>query len=295
MSPPSPIFRIFNPNKKSKEAQAEQRREQLRRAQNTYRQRKVRYVKDLEGALSKSQQREHRLAAQLDNLRRACEHHGITVSPSGLSPSPPPQPHASATLHGVSLTTRVCDVDQATLGMTFVLKLKNHACTTSTAIPRSPTSHQAIEQYSSPSPPSHRFHSRFIKASPGSSTNVSSTGSSPSSSWPSPLLASATGDTPPAVILDRLLALAPDVVADEASSDGNGGGSAGSGLTPIQAWDQIRRQPVLGSLDLRTIMGLAEKLKDEVKCHGFGAVVDFHVFEKLVVEFMTSQISFTTA
>ncbi|KAH7014569.1 uncharacterized protein B0I36DRAFT_338904 [Microdochium trichocladiopsis] len=321
MAPPSPIFRIFNPNKKSKEEQAEQRREQLRRAQNTYRQRKVRYVKELEGALSKSQQREHQLAAQLDNLQRACEHHGITVSPSGLSPSPPPQTHASASLYGVTPATRVCDVDQATLGMTFVLKIEEpclHHVHGDPKKPDEPSGHamtatahlltlqqeqqqqqqQPIEQYCSPSPPSHRFHSRFIKPSPGSSTNVSSTGSSPSSSsWSSPLLSSATGDTPPAVILDRLLALAPDVVADEASSsDGSGGSSgAGSGLTPIQAWDQIRRQPVLGSLSLGAIMGLAEKLKDEVKCHGFGAVVDFHVFEKLVVEFMTSQISFATA
>lgn len=35
MSVPSPIFRMFNPGKKSKEAAAEQRREQLRRAQKS--------------------------------------------------------------------------------------------------------------------------------------------------------------------------------------------------------------------------------------------------------------------
>lgn len=59
----------------------------------------------------------------------------------------------------------------------------------------------------------------------------------------------------PASVLDRLLVLAPGVSCDE-------------GITPIQAWDEIRRKPMLGSLDLRCLMTLAERLRDGAKCHG---------------------------
>lgn len=135
------------------------------------------------------------------------------------------------------------------------------------------------KHFSSPSPPAHRFTARFTKSSPASSAGYTSpvgTGSTPNSSstssWPSPLLEAAAGDTPPAVILERLLALAPEVVVSgggggEAREDGSGG-EVTTGVTPIQAWDQIRRRPVMGSLDLRSIMGLAEKLRDAAKCHG---------------------------
>ena len=59
----------------------------------------------------------------------------------------------------------------------------------------------------------------------------------------------------PASILDRLLALAPTV-------------SGQQDVTPIQAWDELRRKPVLGGLDLRSVMALAERLRDAAKCHG---------------------------
>jgi hypothetical protein len=65
-------------------------------------------------------------------------------------------------------------------------------------------------------------------------------------------------DTPAAgILLDRLLALAPQVTCGETGE-----------VTPVQAWDEIRRRPVFGSLDLGCVMGLAEKLRDGAKCHG---------------------------
>ena len=80
------------------------------------------------------------------------------------------------------------------------------------------------------------------------------------------MLEAAAGDIPPAVILERLLALAPQVVVGEARDESSG--EVSTGITPIQAWEQIRKRPVVGSLDLRSIMGLAEKLRDAAKCHG---------------------------
>ncbi|KXJ88054.1 hypothetical protein Micbo1qcDRAFT_207803 [Microdochium bolleyi] len=308
MSSPRPMFRMFNPNKKSKEEAAEQRREQLRRAQNTYRQRKTRYVKDLETALSKSQQREHRLVAELERLQTVCHHHGVLTDARGTPtlPSPPP---SSTRLGGFSsLAARACDVDQATLGMTFVLKIEEPCLDHIHGDPKKPdepsghamtaTAHllclqreQSHVRNASASPPQNRW-TRNFKSSPASTASASS----PGSSWPSPLLLAATADasdsaTQPSVILERLLALAPDVATLPPS--GAGGGES-VGITPIQAWDEIRRRPVLGSLDLQCIMGLAEKLRDSARCHGFGAVVDHSVFQQLLVEFMSSKISFRT-
>jgi len=72
-------------------------------------------------ALTKSQQREHNLAVELDRLQRACQNQGVSIS-SALSP--PRQPGAQPTsLRGVPPSARACDVDAATLGMSFVLKL----------------------------------------------------------------------------------------------------------------------------------------------------------------------------
>ncbi|CRK12013.1 hypothetical protein BN1708_002406 [Verticillium longisporum] len=73
----------------------------------------------------------------------------------------------------------------------------------------------------------------------------------------------------PTAILERLLNLTPDL-----SNDGE--------ITPIQAWNSIRSRPQFGGVDLRKLWALAEGLRDAVQCHGFGAVVKTQVFERLV-------------
>ncbi|KAK0390832.1 hypothetical protein NLU13_0335 [Sarocladium strictum] len=83
----------------------------------------------------------------------------------------------------------------------------------------------------------------------------------------------------PGEILNRLLALAPAVTSGDAE------------LTPIQAWDLLRRKPMIGSLDLRTVMNLAETLRDSVKCHGFGAVMELGLFDLLVGDLIKKAIS----
>lgn len=60
----------------------------------------------------------------------------------------------------------------------------------------------------------------------------------------------------PRSIMDRLLALAPEV-----ANDGE--------LTPIQAWSEVQRKPLFGDLGVQNLMGLAEKLRDAAKCHGY--------------------------
>lgn len=96
--------------------------------------------------------------------------------------------------------------------------------------------------------------------------------------------------------MSRLLQLAPAVSKDDE-------------LTPVQAWDQLSRKPVLGSLDLGCLMTLAERLRDNAKCHGqvyrdqfndaleltkysFGAVLTHDVFDQEVEAVMRSKISF---
>jgi hypothetical protein len=60
----------------------------------------------------------------------------------------------------------------------------------------------------------------------------------------------------PASILDRMLALAPEVATDD-------------GITPIQAWDILRRKSSLGNLTRNSLMVLAENLRNSAKCHGY--------------------------
>ena len=60
------------------------------------------------------------------------------------------------------------------------------------------------------------------------------------------------------MLLDRLLALAPNLL------------TAGE-LTPIQAWNDIRHRPQFGGLDAQCLRTLAKRLREEVKCHGYGS------------------------
>jgi hypothetical protein len=66
----------------------------------------------------------------------------------------------------------------------------------------------------------------------------------------------APGMKDPAAILNRLLALSPEICSD-------------TDITPIQMWNRIRQQPHSGSLALQKLRTLAEKLRDAAKCHGY--------------------------
>ncbi|KAJ3542457.1 hypothetical protein NM208_g4090 [Fusarium decemcellulare] len=78
-------------------------------------------------------------------------------------------------------------------------------------------------------------------------------------------------DAVPPVILDRLLDLAPDLSNEDQ-------------ITPVQAWNEIRSRPQLVGLKMHSLQTLAERLKDTVKCYGFGAVIQRTVFESMLSE-----------
>ncbi|KAM0318091.1 hypothetical protein ACHAPQ_010810 [Fusarium lateritium] len=169
---------------------------------------------------------------------------------------------------GVVPSSRVCEVDQIVAGMEFVLKYASPP----SYQPTSANASQRIEE-----PCLGHFHGDPKK--PDEPANHALTASahlvaacdylSPTSNSPPPV-SPAFGNIPKAM-LDRLLALAPDL-----SDEGD--------LTPIQAWNSIRCRPNFGGFDIRSLGTLATKLKKAVKCHGFGAVVKQSVFESLVRE-----------
>ncbi|KAH8895457.1 hypothetical protein GQ53DRAFT_50858 [Thozetella sp. PMI_491] len=64
----SNVFRIFNPNGR-KEDRTEKRRAQLRQAQQTYRDRKDRYAKSLEGEVARGKSTESKLRREAQGLR----------------------------------------------------------------------------------------------------------------------------------------------------------------------------------------------------------------------------------
>ncbi|EXF79882.1 hypothetical protein CFIO01_05249 [Colletotrichum fioriniae PJ7] len=75
----------------------------------------------------------------------------------------------------------------------------------------------------------------------------------------------------PRDILERILALSPHVCFD-------------GEMTPAQAWEYIRSQPHFGGIELRRLWELADRLREGIKCHGFGAVIETRNFQTLVYD-----------
>ncbi|KAH7398997.1 hypothetical protein DE146DRAFT_788983 [Phaeosphaeria sp. MPI-PUGE-AT-0046c] len=70
------------------------------------------------------------------------------------------------------------------------------------------------------------------------------------------------------VSLDKLLALSVDFKLE-------------GEVTPIQAWQQIVLHPQFCSIGIETMRRLVEQLLWHVKCYGFGAVIDMSIFKEL--------------
>ncbi|KAH7359456.1 hypothetical protein B0T11DRAFT_286352 [Plectosphaerella cucumerina] len=282
MSPQGSIFRIFNPASQSKEEAVQKRQEQLRRAQRVYRQRKTRYVKNLEAEIAYSRERECRWLAEksaledeVRGLLRLLDQHGIATpsaaslaggSPRQLLTSPlssntyfsqdehPEWPRASSlplssfdfqSPPETATSPRVCEMDHSILGMEFVLKIEE------------PCLDHVHGDPTKPDEPS------------GHALTATAQILSISSSPPPKRCSLLPVQDLPASILDRMLALAPEVATDD-------------GITPVQAWDILRRKSSLENFTRNSLMVLAEKLRNSAKCHGFGAVLDFGVFNQVV-------------
>ncbi|OCL14809.1 hypothetical protein AOQ84DRAFT_370950 [Glonium stellatum] len=58
----------------------------------------------------------------------------------------------------------------------------------------------------------------------------------------------------------------------------------GDEVTPIQAWNYIRQHPSFAGMELDRLRKLTSRLMKEVKCYGFGAVIEQDTFESIVSE-----------
>ncbi|KAF1945500.1 hypothetical protein EJ02DRAFT_369446 [Clathrospora elynae] len=55
-------------------------------------------------------------------------------------------------------------------------------------------------------------------------------------------------------------------------------------VTPVQAWDYIRKQAQYENIEVERMETLKEKLVGHVRCYGFGGVIERGVFENSVFE-----------
>jgi hypothetical protein len=57
-------------------------------------------------------------------------------------------------------------------------------------------------------------------------------------------------------------------------------------VTPVQAWDYIRRHDQFAELDVQRWEDLKDNLVRFVRCYGFGGVIERDLFENAVFEAM---------
>ncbi|KAG8676460.1 hypothetical protein FPOAC1_002464 [Fusarium poae] len=305
------IFRIFSPGG-PKENPVEKRRAQLRRAQQTYRNRKDKYTRTLEEELAKSRSREAELTRECQQLRVDLENALQQLSKQwiGMAVDGSNPPSESVALSRTTGSTS----DASPFNFSDFSNQPRDTIPSPQMI--SPESfgdlHGITESFQKPpilfgqggvayncrvsdvdqvtagmefvlkieEPCLDHLHGDLDKPYEPSNHALTASAqliaacdySSPTISSPPPI--STTFNSLPTQMLERLLSLAPDL-----SGEGE--------VTPIQAWSIIRSRPDFGGLDTRSLSALARKLKKAVKCHGFGAVVKESVFEGLVYETLT--------
>ncbi|KAJ4858828.1 hypothetical protein T069G_07095 [Trichoderma breve] len=299
------IFRIFNPGE-PKGDPVEKRRAQLRRAQQSYRDRKDKYTKALEAELARSRKSEAGLTSQIEQLRAKVQKLASLLSQNGISL--PPDFDDEGQVHddvpridSSPLTTR--GQPQAAEGFLSSTDSTSPESTTDQGAIFN-TGNRTLRQYGS------RIFSRHHEPQVPASTRIA-VGMEFVLTLERPCLNHLHGNpkkplephghaltttvqlqaslslppidpknpvppsyhNAPAAVLDRLLNLAPSV-----SPDGD--------VTPIQAWHFIRRQPQFGGFEVQRLNRLAERLREAAKCHGFGAAVQTGIFESAVREIL---------
>ncbi|UKZ80779.1 hypothetical protein TrVFT333_008544 [Trichoderma virens FT-333] len=297
------IFRIFNP-REPKGDPIEKRRAQLRRAQQSYRDRKDKYTKALEAELARSRKSEAGLTSELERLRGKLQILTNLLSQNGISL--PLEFSDEDIYHGD--TSHSAASQLTTRGQPR--KADGRPSNTQSAFTGTMTTNQGsilngenrnLRQYGSsyftrdnePQVPRPRTAAATTLATPRESTRLSEldatmVGMEFVLTLERPFQLQASLSLPPidpknpvppsyhnapAAVLDRLLNLAPSV-----SADGD--------VTPIQAWHYIRRQPHFGGFEMQSLNKLAERLREAAKCHGFGAAVQTGVFESAVREIL---------
>ncbi|OIW33069.1 hypothetical protein CONLIGDRAFT_666449 [Coniochaeta ligniaria NRRL 30616] len=321
------IFRIFNP-RASKQDRVEKRRAQLRKAQQTYRDRKGKYARTLEEELGRSRASQAACMRKVESLRGTIQTllgflHQLGVDPSeGLDlgheaitsplspPSTVPSPQAYQSQEGLNPRAAACrpqdlhrpgaygsdrtgcaapsqiispfsiagshspwsrdqaptpgptpvsrvnsdhsdvrlgDVDPTVLGMEFVLIIEQPCLGHLHGNPDEPDEPGG--------------HALTVSSQVLAMSHETSTGS--------PGQCESLCQKTPSDMLESLLELSMELCADNE-------------ITPTQAWRHIRSQPQFGGLELRALRTLANMLRDSVKCHGFGAVIEQTFFRNLI-------------
>ncbi|KIW18148.1 hypothetical protein PV08_02436 [Exophiala spinifera] len=106
--------------------------------------------------------------------------------------------------------------------------------------------------------------SPIMRCSPPLSSQPTETGSG---------LPDGTKWTVPAVELEKLLEF-----SDRLSLDGE--------ITPVEAWQRVRLHPKFPDLTMAGLDDIRAKLVPEVKCYGFGAVIDEAYFDSVISQIM---------
>ncbi|KAF2263390.1 hypothetical protein CC78DRAFT_274092 [Lojkania enalia] len=315
-------------------AQYLKRREQVRRAQRTHRERKEQYIKSLENEVlqlrtneAKIVQETKNLYTEISRLKKILDHHGISYEasqnyslpshPSDISnpqslvsvrPNPhnrqqlhihdlgkgagnqfylsesdgsPPVPESSKSLRrklsffrsrgrssppspfesqasgqtpsagdisAISASAsnlNLRDMDQTNLGMEFVLTLE------------APCLHHTQGDPHQPSAPTGHILTASAPLLFQSPSQPVDTNSPSSTAWDTSHLG-----------LEKLLSLSSNFeLTDE--------------LTPVQAWHQLRSHPDFDSIEISQLRKLTEEMLKNIKCYGFGAVIDTEIFARL--------------
>jgi hypothetical protein len=55
-------------------------------------------------------------------------------------------------------------------------------------------------------------------------------------------------------------------------------------LTPVQAWDLLRKHPEFGGLEVERLGVLKSTLVQGIKCYGYGGVIDQGAFDDALFE-----------
>jgi hypothetical protein len=55
-------------------------------------------------------------------------------------------------------------------------------------------------------------------------------------------------------------------------------------VTPVQAWNYVRQHEAFSQIDVKLLRKLTQNLLAEVKCHGFGAVIEQGILENAVFD-----------
>ncbi|KAH8595469.1 hypothetical protein B0O99DRAFT_622977 [Bisporella sp. PMI_857] len=300
------VFRIFDP-KGPKQDPVEKRRQQLRQAQRTYRDKNVKYTKSLEEELARVRTREALLMKECERMHETIdslvsllvEHdvrspspilkglrdldHGRAIvkqsntpgsnvenSPAASQASWSPYHHSPG---GGSITN---DRDQAQRAQSGTVIYSHANDRESVRVCNLSSATVGMEFVLSLEEPC-RDHLHGDPEKPYNPTGHALTTSarmhclSGSNPLENPHTYSSTNEEVPTKILDHLLSLSSAMCAEDE-------------LTPTQAWHSIRQQPHFGGLELKDLQKLASKLRDTINCHGFGAVIKTQTFKVLMFE-----------